>query len=157
VGVWRRGEHPYVRAFGVRNLATRRPMSPDLHMRIGSETKTFTITALLQLVDQKKVSLDAPNSRYLRGVPDGKRITLRELAEMRSGLFSYTADPGWVRAFLSDPKQQWRPWQLLRYGFRHPLLFKPGSAFNYSNTNTILLGLAAGAMISTLRDLHAWS
>ena len=221
VGVWQRGEHPYVRAFGVRNLAMRRPMSPDLHMRIGSETKTFTITALLQLVDRKKVRLDAPISRYLRGVPDGKRITLRELAEMRSGLFNYTADPGWVRAFLSDPKQQWRPWQLLRYGFRHPLLFKPGSAFSYSNTNTILLGLvvekvarqplaafirrnilrpvhltdtsfpagarfpfprargytrstadgkltnatrwnpswgwAAGAMISTLRDLHGWA
>ena len=141
VGVWQRGEHPYVRAFGVRNLTTRRPMSPDLHMRVGSETKTFTITALLQLVDRKKVRLDAPISRYLRGIPDGNRITLRELAEMRSGLFSYTADPGWARAYLSHPKRQWRPRQLLRYGFRHPLLFKPGSAFNYSNTNTILLGL----------------
>jgi D-alanyl-D-alanine carboxypeptidase len=141
VGVWQRGEHPYVKAFGVRNLTTRRPMSPDLHMRIGSETKTFTITALLQLVDRKKVRLDAPVSRYLRGVPDGNHITLRELAEMRSGLFSYTNDFGWARAFLSDPKRPWQPWQLLRYGFRHPPLFPPGSQFNYSNTNTILLGL----------------
>ena len=141
VGVWQRGERPYVRAFGVRSLATRRPMSVGLSMRIGSETKTFTVTALLQLVDRHFIRLDDPISRFVRGVPDGRHITLRELAEMRSGLFSYTADPAWARAVLSHPERRWRPRQLLRYAFRHPPLFRPGTRFNYSNTNTILLGL----------------
>ena len=63
VGVWERGKAPYVRAFGVRNTTTRSPMRSDLYMRIGSETKTFTVTALLQLVDQGKVGLDDPISK----------------------------------------------------------------------------------------------
>ena len=74
-------------------------MSTDLYMRIGSETKTFTVTALLQLVDQRKVRLHDPISKYVAGVPDGNAITLRDLAEMRSGLFDYLRDP----AFLSVP------------------------------------------------------
>ena len=65
VGVWEQGKAPYVRSFGVRNTTTRRPMRSDLYMRIGSETKTFTVTALLQLVDQGKVALDDPISKYI--------------------------------------------------------------------------------------------
>lgn len=75
-------------------------------MRIGSETKTFTVTAVLQLVDRKKIQLDAPISRYLRGVPHGNSITIRELAEMRSGLYSYSQDPAWQKAFFRNPRRQ---------------------------------------------------
>ena len=67
VGVWQRGADPYVKAFGVRDKVTRRPMSTDLYMRIGSETKTFTVTALLELVDRGKVRLDSPISKYVAG------------------------------------------------------------------------------------------
>lgn len=59
VGVWQRGAAPYTRAFGVRNTATGAPMGTNLRMRIGSVTKTFTGTALLQLVDKGKVRLDS--------------------------------------------------------------------------------------------------
>ncbi|MHB1594867.1 MAG: serine hydrolase domain-containing protein [Streptosporangiaceae bacterium] len=141
VGVWQQGYRPYTRAFGVRNVRLRQPMSTHLYMRIGSETKTFTITALLQLVDRHKIRLDDPIARYISGVPHGRTITLRELAEMRSGLFNYTNDGNWTKAFLAHPRRQWKPSQLLRYAFRHKLMFKPGSKYYYSNTNTILLGL----------------
>ena len=106
VGVWRRGAVPYVRAFGVRDIATGRPMSTNLRMRIGSVSKTFTGTALLQLVDRGKISLDSPISRYIAGVPHGNRITIRELAEMRSGLFDYFSDDAWSRLWLSDPRRR---------------------------------------------------
>ena len=141
VGVWQGGKAPYVQTFGVRNRATGRPLLTSLYMRVGSETKTFTVTALLQLVDRKKIGLDDPIARYVQGVPDGTAITLRELADMRSGLYNYTNDPAWQEAFGRNPYRQWLPRQLLAYSFSHPLMFKPGTKFFYSNTNTILLGL----------------
>jgi D-alanyl-D-alanine carboxypeptidase len=141
VGVWQRGQAPYLRAFGVSSAAARKPMSTAMYMRIGSETKTFTITALLELVDRGKVGLDQPIARYISGVPDGNVITIRELAEMRSGLYNYTDDSAWGRAFLHNPYRQWTPQELLPYSFGHPLLFRPGTRYRYSNTNTILLGL----------------
>jgi D-alanyl-D-alanine carboxypeptidase len=141
VGVWRPGQPAYVKAFGVRNRRTRRPMSTGFYMRIGSETKTFTVTAVLQLVDQHKLRLDDPIGRYLRGVPDGNVITIRELAEMRSGLPSYTASKAFVKKLQANPSQSWTPRQVLSYAYAQKMLFKPGTSFNYSNTNTVLLGL----------------
>ncbi|MFF4120004.1 serine hydrolase domain-containing protein [Streptomyces sp. NPDC001714] len=141
VGIWTPGQSDYVRSFGVANKATGQTMSPDLYMRIGSETKTFTVTALLQLVDQGRVGLDDPIGKYLDGVPGGDRITLRDLAGMRSGLFNYSEDAGFFKALTSDPQRAFTPRQLLAYSFRHPALFRPGEKFSYSNTNLILLGL----------------
>ncbi|MER7187924.1 serine hydrolase domain-containing protein, partial [Streptomyces hyaluromycini] len=141
VGIWTPGQSDYVRSFGVANKATGQKMSPDLYMRIGSETKTFTVTALLQLVDQGRVSLDDPVGKYLHGVPGGDRITLRDLAGMRSGLFNYSEDAGFFKALTSDPQRAFTPQQLLAYSFRHPVMFRPGEKFYYSNTNLILLGL----------------
>ncbi|MET9886034.1 serine hydrolase domain-containing protein [Streptomyces sp. NPDC006430] len=135
------GKGTYVRSFGVADKATGRPMAPDLNMRIGSETKTFTVTALLQLVDQGKVGLDDPIGRYVDGVPNGDRITLRELAGMRSGLFNYSEDEGFFKALTSNPRRPFTPHELLAYSFKHPVLFEPNAKFYYCNTNLILLGL----------------
>ncbi|MFF4732985.1 serine hydrolase domain-containing protein [Streptomyces mirabilis] len=141
VGLWTPHQGTYIRSFGVADKSSGRPMSPDLYTRIGSETKTFTVTALLKLVDEGKAGLDDPIGRYVAGVPNGDRITLRELAGMRSGLFNYTEDPGFFKAFTSDPRRPFTPQELLAYAFRHPVLFPPGQKFSYSNTNLILLGL----------------
>ncbi|GHF31152.1 class A beta-lactamase-related serine hydrolase [Streptomyces griseoluteus] len=141
VGIWTPDKGNYVRSFGVADKSSKRPMSPDLYMRIGSETKTFTVTALLQLVDQGKVELDDPIGRYIDGVPNGDKISLRQLADMRSGLFNYSEDPDFFKALTSDPQRSFTPQQLLDYAFRHPVRFQPGAKFEYSNTNLILLGL----------------
>ena len=69
VGLWMPGKGSYVRATGVADTVTRRPMTTDPFVRIGSETKTFTVTALLELVDDRRVRLDDPISRYVHGVP----------------------------------------------------------------------------------------
>ncbi|MHC5700819.1 serine hydrolase domain-containing protein [Streptomyces tirandamycinicus] len=141
VGIRIPGRGTYEKAFGVADKSTGTPMKTDLHMRIGSVTKTFTITGLLQLVDQGRVGLDDPVGKYVEGVPAGNRITLRQLAEMRSGLFNYSEDEKWEKSLLADPQQTFAPRQLLDYAFAHPLNFPPGSKWEYSNTNTILLGL----------------
>ncbi|WP_406863279.1 serine hydrolase domain-containing protein [Streptomyces sp. HUAS MG47] len=140
-GVWMHGKGSYVRATGVANTATREPMSARGLVRIGSETKTFTVTALLQLVDQGRIGLDDPIAKYVDGVPNGANITLRHLAEMRSGLFPYTADADFTRALLSDPQRYFTPREVLAYGYRHDNTFDPGAQFQYSNSNLVLLGL----------------
>ena len=77
VGIWG-AAGDYVRTFGVADKATRTPMQTDFYSRVGSVTKTFTVTAMLQLVDQGKLNLSDPISKYIPGVPSGERITLRE-------------------------------------------------------------------------------
>ncbi|MFD9461022.1 serine hydrolase domain-containing protein [Streptomyces sp. NPDC060027] len=141
VGLWMPGKGNYVRATGVANTATREPMAVDSYVRIGSETKTFTVTALLELVDDHRIGLDDPISDYIKGVPNGRHITLRQLAEMRSGLFPYTADADFEHDLLSNPQRTFTPRELLAYGYRHPNNFAPGAEFQYSNSNLILLGL----------------
>ncbi len=140
VGVW--GPHcRYEKAVGVADKATGAPMRTDFYSRIGSETKTFTITGVLQLVDDGAVGLDDPIADYVAGVPEGDRITLRELARMQSGLFNYSEDEAFGRALVTDPYRPFTPQELLGYAFAHPLDFPPGEGFHYSNTNTVLLGL----------------
>lgn len=140
-GLWMPGKGSYVRATGIADKATGEPMNTDVFVRIGSETKTFTVTALLKLVDDGRVGLDDPISHYIHGVPKGPRITLRHLAEMRSGLFPYTDDTDFQHDLLSNPKRPFTPQQVLAYGFKHKNTFAPGKQFQYSNTNLILLGL----------------
>ncbi|WP_369245678.1 serine hydrolase domain-containing protein [Streptomyces sp. R41] len=141
VGIWTPDKGNYVRSFGVADKSNGQRMSPDLYMRIGSETKTFTVTALLKLVDEGKVGLDDPIGKYISGVPNGDKITLRQLAGMRSGLFNYSEDPDFFKALTTDPERPFTPQELLNYSFKHPVLFPPGEKFSYCNTNLILLGL----------------
>ncbi|MFG2775179.1 serine hydrolase domain-containing protein [Streptomyces sp. NPDC048350] len=135
------GKGEYVKTFGIADKTTEAPMNTDLYMRIGSVTKTFTVTALLELVDQGKVGLDDTIDKYVDGVPNGDRITLRQLAEMRSGLFNYSADEGFFKDLTSDPERAWTPQQLIDISFKHPVNFQPGAEFEYCNTNLVLLGL----------------
>ena len=140
VGVWTPHGN-YVRAFGISDTVTRAPMEESSYQRIGSITKTFTVTAVLQLVDQGKVRLDDPISKYVAGVPDGDDITIRELARMQSGLFDYVNDDAFSTLWVTHPYREWTSDELLQYTFRHPLLFRPGTSFAYTNANTVLLGL----------------
>jgi D-alanyl-D-alanine carboxypeptidase len=144
VGIWQDGREPYVRAFGVSNTATGEPMTADMHMRIGSTTKSFVVTAILILADQGKLNLDDTIDRYVKGVPNGDKITLRQLAAMRSGLFNYADEIN--PKMPEQPFRQWTPRELVEVAVRHPPLFPPGNAFDYSNTNTVLLGLVVEAV-----------
>src|SRR5881394_44997 len=139
VGIWHDDRAPYVRTFGVRDTASGQPMATDLSMRIGSNTKAFVVTGILMLADQGKLGLDDPIDRYVKGVPSGERITLRQLAQMRSGLYNYADDTN--KDLPTQHLRKWTPQELLEVAFRHPLLFPPGTKFDYCNTNTVLLGL----------------
>jgi D-alanyl-D-alanine carboxypeptidase len=135
------GQGKWTTALGTRDLATNAPMQVNSYMRIGSITKTLTATVILQLVDQGKLRLDDPVGRYRPEVPNGNHITIRELLNMSSGLFNYSEDEDFDRAFLADPYKAWDPKELVAIAFKHPPYFAPGEGWRYSNTNYLLLGL----------------
>lgn len=139
IGIWS-PEGDYVKAFGIADTATDSRMKPDFYSRIGSVTKTFTATAVLQLVDDGKLALDDPIGRYLDGVPNGETITVRQLADMRSGLADYTKTDEFAAAIAANPQRDFTPEELLAWAFAKPAAFAPGQRVEYCNTNYILLG-----------------
>jgi D-alanyl-D-alanine carboxypeptidase len=135
------GQGDWSATFGTAEIGTTTPMSMDDHFRVGSNTKTMTSTVILQLVQEGKLSLDDPIGKYRPEVPNGQNITIAQLSEMRSGLYSYTFDEGFNATLDRDPQKAWTPEELLAIAFAHPPDFAPGEQYGYSNTNTVLLGV----------------
>ena len=157
VGVWS-PQGDYVRAFGVADPSTGTPRKTGFHSRIGSGTKTFTATAVLQLVDKGVIGLDDPIARYVDGVPGGQSITVRQLATMRSGLPDYLDNDDFGKNLIADPTREFTPGELLDFAFAKPAVFPPGERYQYSNTNYIRLGLlvekVAGSSLSHYLTEH---
>jgi CubicO group peptidase (beta-lactamase class C family) len=117
------------------------PVTLADHVRIGSITKTFTGTVILQLAQEGKLNIDAPVTEYRPDVPNGNNITLTQLLDMRSGLYNYSESVDLNKALDDDPAKVWTPAELLALGLKYPAYFPPGTDFHYSNTNFVLLGL----------------
>ena len=141
VGV-RTPEGTWVGTLGVADKASGEPMQADMHHRIGSVTKTFTATLLLQAAARGQLSLDDTIDQYVEGIPNGDEITLRQMADMSSGIASYTLNDKWVEEWLSDPERVWTPEELAQVGIDDSPAFEPpGTGWQYSNTNYVLLGM----------------
>jgi D-alanyl-D-alanine carboxypeptidase len=128
-------------AYGKADPAKGTPMAVGIHTRIGSVTKTFTGTVIMQLAEAGRLSLDDTIQKYVPGIPNGERITLRQLANMTSGVASYTRSSKFQDVLFSKPDTIFTPDQLIQIGVSESPLFEPGTSFDYSNTNTILLGV----------------
>lgn len=125
---------------GVRAAGGDDPIQTADHTRIGSLIKTMTATLLLQLVQEGRVSLDDRIDRFVPGAPNGS-ATLRQVADMTSGIPSYTASESFDRKFFADPESVWTPTELVDTAKALPPSFPPGQGWEYSNTNYVLLGL----------------
>jgi len=101
----------------------------------------MTSTVILQLVQEGKLALDDPISKYIPNVPNGDQITIANLSEMRSGLYSYSFDTGFNNTLDQQPQKVWTPQELIDIAFSHPQNGPPAQEFNYSNTNIVLLGM----------------
>lgn len=136
----RNGSESQAFVAGIANMETGRRIHPGDRYRIGSVTKSFLATLVLQLVATGDLDLDATVEKYLPGLlPDGDTITLRQLLNHTSGLYNYTKDPAFLAAALAG--EAFTPRQLIAYSTSHDPLFPPGKKFSYSNTNYIVLGL----------------
>ncbi|HEX4804761.1 MAG TPA: serine hydrolase domain-containing protein, partial [Conexibacter sp.] len=142
-GVWDPSRGYALRAFGVADRRTGAPATTDMTFRIASVTKTFTATAVLLLVDDGRVRLDAPVSRYVGrladALPNGRRATVRSLLNMTSGFADYggRGDGPFATSVLA-PDRVWTPAQVVRLAAG--LAPNPPGAFAYSNTNYAILG-----------------
>lgn len=133
---------------GVGDLETGRRVPPDGQVRIGSNTKTFTATVVLQLVAEGKIDLDEPVETYLPGVVRGEgidaaAITVRNLLQHTSGLAEYLLgmDLGNPPDFFSIRDRYWQPRDLVDLSLAQGADFAPGERWAYSNTNYVLAGL----------------
>ncbi len=115
-------------------------MRTNLEFRIGSNTKTWTGTVILQLVQEGRLRLSDPVSKFHSGIPRGNQITIAQLLEMRSGINTYSNELSFNRTLDRNRFKVWKPEQLVQMGIALPRVAKPGGDFFYSNTNTVLLG-----------------
>jgi D-alanyl-D-alanine carboxypeptidase len=141
-------EHGIQRAAsGVADLRTGRPMRPRLTYRVGSLTKPFVATVVLQLVAEGRLSLSDTVQRWLPGIlPYGDQITIRQLLNHTSGVPDYTLEP-LVRLYTVPHGRfrAWRPRELVALIADQPPDFPPGTAWSYSNTGYVLAGLIVQA------------
>lgn len=140
-GVWVPGEDPWRMAFGLADVPSRRAMSLDDSFSIRSVTKSFTVTVLMQLERDGLLSMNDPIAMYVPGIPNGERIPLIQLAAMESGVANYSESPEFFKVFLADFEHVFTPADLVAYGVALSPRFEPGTEYNYSNTNTVLLGM----------------
>lgn len=132
---------PFTLLYGHANLDGKIRVKSNDVFRIGSVTKTFTGIVFLQLYQEGKVKLNDPVSKYLVGIPDGDKITISDIGYMRSGIANYFLNPQVDAAIDRDPLREYIPAELFASGITLPQVFSPGTNFQYSNTNTIILGL----------------
>lgn len=115
-------------------------------IRVGSITKTFISSTIMQLVDDGLLNLDATIDKYIPDVDihNKDKITVRDLIAHRTGLFNYVIDPnivGLQKSLQDDPLKEFSPSDLIAISNAQPVNHEPGAQYKYSNTGLILAGL----------------
>ncbi|MFC3450298.1 serine hydrolase domain-containing protein [Amycolatopsis speibonae] len=142
---------------GVRELGGTAKPSTDGHFRVGSTTKNFTATLVLQLVAEGKIGLDTPVVGVLPRFGFDRRITVRMLLQHTSGLFNHTGEllpDGTIVPGIPWSGQEWvdkrfhtyQPEELVRLSLSKPPRFEPGASWSYSNTNYVVARLLVEAL-----------
>jgi D-alanyl-D-alanine carboxypeptidase len=144
----RKGGSTTMLAAGVADRRTDRPMQLGDRFRVGSITKSFVATVVLQLVGEQRLSLSDTVARFLPGLlPQGKVITVKELLQHTSGLYDYSMDPRVAAPYLrGNLGYRWTPRRLVAIAVKHGQLFPPGARWYYSSTNYVVLGLIIEAV-----------
>jgi D-alanyl-D-alanine carboxypeptidase len=131
----------YVKTYGVSNRETSQPMGLDDHVRIASITKSFTATAVLRQVQRGRLKLSDKLDRWVKGIPYGRQITVRQMLAMRSGIYDFTTNAGFGRRFGANPLLRWKPADVVRIIRANKPTFKPNAKTQYADSNYVLLGI----------------
>jgi D-alanyl-D-alanine carboxypeptidase len=148
---------------GDADIASHTPVTTATHFRIGSVTKTFTATIVLQLVQEHRLSLSEDIDRWFPQLPYAEQITIGELLSMHSGIYDEGGSPSaLVTAALHDPSESWTPDQIVAFAIQDGS--QPPGTPGYSDTNYVLLAAIASSVTHTpfpellerriLRPLH---
>jgi D-alanyl-D-alanine carboxypeptidase len=137
---------------GSADIASKTPITPATHFRIGSVTKTFTATVILQLVQEHRLSLSTDVDRWFPQLPYAERITIRDLLDMHSGIFDEGGGGSSLAvAANAHPTASWTPAQIVAFAIKDGSK-PPGVTFSYSDTNYVMLGAIAEAVTHTRFD-----
>lgn len=118
----------------------------DMHFRTGAVAISEIATVLLQLVDEDVVSLDDRVSQWLPDIPHTAEVTLGQLAQMTSGYADYLWNDAFIDKLFADPLRTWTTEEQIEAFASEPLVYEPGTNWNYSHTNYVLLGHALEAI-----------
>lgn len=144
VAIAKEGTVLYTQGYGYADLSICQPVQPAIDFQIGSVTKQFTAAAVLQLQNSGALNIDCPVVIYLGSYPFDPRITLRMLLNQTSGLQDYHSFPD-ASSWITGVSEQ----TVLSQIAPAPLLFAPGTAYSYSNSNYFVLGSVIEAASST--------
>jgi D-alanyl-D-alanine carboxypeptidase len=129
---------------GTASVEDERPLTPEDRFRIASITKAFTAAVVMELVEEGTLSLDDSVERWAPGLlAEGDSITVRQLLGHTSGLPDYTKDEAFFEAFVAG--EDLPPQKLVSFVSSEPLAFKPGTKYEYSDTDNIVLGIIVEA------------
>lgn len=136
------GKVVFKKGYGYANMEWKVPNTPDTKFRIGSISKQFTATIIMQLVEEGKVKLDGKITDYL---PDyrkdtGDKITIHQLLNHTSGILPYTSMPN---VWSDSLRNHYDEGYMIKHFHSGDLQFEPGTKFNYNNTGYYLLGVIA--------------
>jgi D-alanyl-D-alanine carboxypeptidase len=147
VGVWAPGNGTWVRGIGLSDLKAGREANIRDKVRVGSNTKTFVVGVILQLVDEGRLGLDDPISEFDLGlkIPNAGNITIRQLCNMTSGLFEAYESPQ-LEKVVTTPLSRMSPRELIKVAVKNPPYFPPGQGWHYTNTGYLILGLIIEAV-----------
>jgi D-alanyl-D-alanine carboxypeptidase len=138
------GDGEWTESLGVGDLDTEEPYDPEAHVRIASITKSFTSTAILELVDEGELSLDATLEEFVPGITNGDRITIRDLLGMTSGVWDFTSDDALMAEWADDMTMPWTVEDTLERIKGKPANFEPGAEVLYTDSNYVLLAHVLG-------------
>jgi D-alanyl-D-alanine carboxypeptidase len=137
VAVVQGGKIAYTQAYGAATLEPHTPAAPQMRYSIGSISKQFTAAAILMLAEDGKLSLDDPVSKYVPGLTDGDKITIRQLLSHTSGYQDFWPQdyvpPLMLKAITAD--------EIMDRWAKIPVDFQPGTKWQYSNTNYVIAGV----------------
>lgn len=136
IAIWRGDRTTFAKAYGDADTKAHTAATADTVFRIGSVTKQFTAAAIMQLVEQGKIGLDDPLTKYLPDYPmQGKTVSIRRLLTHTSGIYNYTDE-----AFMKSAAKDLSLAELIALFSGKPFDFEPGARWSYSNSNYVLLG-----------------
>ncbi len=125
------------KGYGLRHAADSSRNDPNSIFQVGSITKQFTSTVIMKLQEEKKLGVKDKLSKYFPGYPKGDSITIEQLLTHTSGIYSYTSDQAFMKNEVVKPSDRQKMMALFK---DKPLLFSPGTKWDYSNSGYMLLG-----------------
>lgn len=147
------GPRTNVMTSGAGDVASKQAITADDTIRIASVSKAFNGAIVLGLVSKGALSLDATIGKVLPTLPAAwSAVTVAQLLQHESGVPDYIKNPTFLKEFQADPQQVLTPVQLLGFVTNEPLLFKPGSKYDYSDSDNIILGLMVEAVTNGAYD-----